>query len=382
MKFVEFITNCRRQFINGKFPDKKFPLVIGNSGGDMDSIVCTLGYSYLNFKKRGNIIWPIISFPREDLKLRRDIVYALEKIGLKEDDLIYWPDVYQKGTKNIEAVLVDHNAIDNEWLKGIECKVVGILDHHEDAKQHLDLNFRIIEVSGSCSSLLFREFKPEISKIMQQIDTNDDDDKVREFFVSALLLDTDCLTRRVEEVDQVVWKTIFINNDVLIEEQLLNYGKTLISAKADVNGLNVYDLLRKDYKEWNVDKKNGKTIKVGISSVSVPLDQWIKITGEDVNTVQHSFTQWKNEKKLDILIVMTAFKDSEGIFTRELAIYPFNGLNEIEMDQLNNKLELNTCETEINVSLKSVENLLKYKQGKTTMSRKQVAPVLIDILST
>ena len=331
-KFVEYIRHVRLVF-----PASPLDIVIGNSGGDYDSFISTLMFSYFQHLRNGRVFYPIISFPADNLKLRRDIVHGMSIIGLGEKDLIYVDELKGHGVNEVQ--LVDHNVIDSPLVNG---KVVGIIDHHNDGNQYKSADPRIIEVCGSCSSLVLREFAPEVVKAGL-------DDKEKKFMSAAILLDTGGLERRVESVDIQSWKGISYNQEVG------TLSREFIDAKANIEGLSVYDLLRKDYKEWTTGK-----IKLGISSTIVPL--------EEIEKDKEAIGNWIRNRELDILLVMGAF-EKDGKFTRELSIHsPSVHVGKIAM-LLKEELHLEG-------------NGPIYEQKRVEWSRKKVAPFAIDVFST
>ena len=54
--------------------------------------------------------------------------------------------------------LVDHNALSARLFpESWQARVTRVIDHHEDTGMHADAVDRVIELIGSCSSLVYRD---------------------------------------------------------------------------------------------------------------------------------------------------------------------------------------------------------------------------------
>ncbi|KAG0687741.1 Exopolyphosphatase [Pichia californica] len=203
---VEYIRYVRKLF-NEKGSNSLKTIVIGNSSGDMDSVISTIGYSYFSYlKDKGNKdIFPIISFLREDLKLRKDIEFTLKKVGIHEEDLIYVNEL--KDQERVSIVLVDHNEIDNEEIKELvesrHSKVVAVVDHHVDLGKYPDAAPRVVRKCGSCSSLVLAHFEREVRAAYAgtgtDTDTGTGTPAAVEFWVTAVGVDTAKMSSRWQQ---------------------------------------------------------------------------------------------------------------------------------------------------------------------------------------
>jgi exopolyphosphatase len=80
------------------------------------------------------------------------------------------------------VILVDHNAlgISQTFLKD---RIIGIYDHHKDEKQFLDICPRVVEIVGSCSSLIMSEWiRSKLDGYLSK--------EISSLILSAILLDT------------------------------------------------------------------------------------------------------------------------------------------------------------------------------------------------
>ena len=155
---------------------KKVHVIMGNQAGDADSIISslTLGYYYYYYYNHqssddhhqetansDNIVLPIVSIPRSDMILRRDVMLLLELAGVNDDTLLYMDDdivtstlllpppsssTSKSTTSSASAVagiettitLVDHNRITSQYTH-LSNQVIEIIDHHEDEHYHTNV---------------------------------------------------------------------------------------------------------------------------------------------------------------------------------------------------------------------------------------------------
>ena len=368
---VEFVKAARAQFGElagaGNGNVKLLRLALGNSSGDMDSVVSSIGFSYFsslaNAEAEADVhkqILPVISFHRDDLKLRKDIEYTLHKVGLFEDDLIFINDVAKLKCDRYELNLVDHNEIDSEFFKseGIREKatVVSIIDHHVDGGLYGDTtNPRIIETCGSCSSLVYRYFAKEI------VDATLNEPE-RELLLTPILIDTSCLTQRTENADKEAVAALTKGHETTVNlEALTDKAK---AEKHNTAGLTMYDLLRKDYKEYD---DCGTDLKLGISSVGESISQLRERYGGDT-AVAAAVAEWMQQRHLYVFALMTSYVDDGDAFTREIALFTsVPGLKEALVAQLTGSLRLEPAA--------GVDSVW-YFQRDVQKSRKAVAPLL------
>lgn len=354
-------------------------IVIGNSSGDMDSVISSISYSYLNYLRNKDIIYPIISFLKEDLKLRKDIEFSLNKIGIYEEDLIYFNELINY---NYKIILVDHNEIDNLLIKKIldegKGEIIGIIDHHVDNGKYLNCKPRIIKICGSCSSLVFEYFKNELKEIK--------DFKDIQFLSTAIGIDTNKLKQRVENEDLQIYNEIL--NKVISTNEFNQYIDIVNKEKHNIKGLSIYDLMRKDYKEKEIDFNNGQIIRIGISSIGYSYQDLVNIycNGTDDSIIIYDIAKWKNERKLDYFVLMTAFcdknEDDKGKFKREIGIFSSARNRENVLKILNkistplNLIESAASREETCASLDACFKL--FNQLEISKSRKAVLPLLCE----
>ncbi|KAL7548121.1 hypothetical protein ACHAWF_011454, partial [Thalassiosira exigua] len=134
-------------------------VVIGNEAGDADSIISALGWAYVKTLEETarekdaaeggrHAVVPVVSVPRADLALRRDVLLLLDLAGIDagvllctDNDVVtqqLLPATTDNGegsTPRTTVTLVDHNRIRSS-LSHLSSLVSEIADHHEDEGDH------------------------------------------------------------------------------------------------------------------------------------------------------------------------------------------------------------------------------------------------------
>ncbi|CUM65128.1 uncharacterized protein PRCAT00002755001 [Priceomyces carsonii] len=378
----------------------KIPLrfATGNQSADMDSVISAISYSYFSYIKNSNaILIPLINIPRDDFKLRRDIKLLLERHSITEDLLYFVEDFesYSKVASSIELVLVDHcniqgSALNNAFKDG-KVKVVGIIDHHEDENAFLDANPRIIHSNGSCSALVFNYWYSQFDDktVLKQ-------NEIIELLLGPLLIDTSNMTQKVEEGDEDAIKTYkqLLNPDTITtfsssqektdSDPFSGFYSELKKAKKDLHGFSLYDILRKDYKQFTFGSND--TV-VGFSSVGKSYFWLFKEYSPE--HFKKALNQMLQTLKLDLLVVTTSYTTSSGKYTREFSYY--YDLKNAKFDKLyklaDPKLKLNLdiykgtkFADKLNEVNSSGHKLEIFNQVNIKASRKQVVPVIKDVL--
>lgn len=374
LSLKEFLDICNLKNIQ-KLSPSNIKICCGNQSADMDSVVSALTYSYLNYMKNDQLILPVLNIPKEDLKLRKDICNLLLKYGIKVDNeeknpLIFMQDIkiLKKKFKNnlvVDAILVDHN--EPQGL-GVDCidRIIGIIDHHEDTKKY-DSNLikslgnpLIIETCGSCSSLVTNYWYPQIKDIYLL------PEEIVRLGMAAALLDTSNFKSKVEDQDLEAldfYQKYFVSAKNMKNDILKPFFKTLKNDKQDIEGFDMYDLLRKDFKLFEF---NG--FKIGMSSLGSSMENYIKSFGcEDIDQACNKYLRLNN---MDLLLLLTSYSDESKNHKRQLM--PFNvqksDLQKTLIEKITQDLEL--------VKIDSISELDVYDQQKSRASRKQIAPIV------
>ncbi|KAK9717635.1 Exopolyphosphatase [Basidiobolus ranarum] len=350
---------------------------------DLDSMVSSLLHGYLNQRVEpadSQVFWlPVINIPRDEFVLRTECTYVFNKCGIQTEELIFIDEIDLKGLANsgtLELVIVDHNKLSPKQ-EHFGDYVKGILDHHKDEGFYLHSKPRIIEVVGSCTTLI-------ISNWLNICTSNSIDhrtllcNETAMLALGPILLDTINLDERYDRVrpkDTDVAKTL---TEYLIGTPMEfpggeKYYNEIREAKFNIHHLPARDLLRKDYKEWKI-----AGYAIGISTVTWSLDAWLQRDGE--KEFMNSVENYAKEHSLDLLAIMTAYEKKETKeFARELVLYVDNE----KLNELPKRLE----DTELNLKKRALSlceqvRLFSYEQNNVKCSRKQVQPIMKDAIQS
>jgi exopolyphosphatase len=154
------------------------------------------------------------------------------------------------------------------------------------------------------------------------------------------------------------------------------YYEELARLKSSVSGLSYRDVFRKDYKDW---EEAGA--RLGISS-TVSLGRLLREVGDE-KALLNGLHAWAQDKNLDIVAVMTAFKE-DGRFQRELLIWALDkrAANVIRrfVEQEKERLGLESWQNGKLDDTQTDRYRRVWTQQKLENSRKQVAPMLREAM--
>ncbi|GAV52380.1 hypothetical protein ZYGR_0AG03710 [Zygosaccharomyces rouxii] len=366
--FLQFLKN---DHLSKLTPSSVLRVVFGNEAADFDSVVCTLTYAYCSYQKDPeNPLVPVINIPRAELPLRRDVMKSLNRLNVTEDLLFFNEEFrrYKTHCGSVNAVLVDHNEVEMS-SKELVNAVIGIIDHHKDQKLHLEAHPRIVQNTGSCSSLVFNYWRDTILK--SELASSKE---VALLSMGAALLDTSNFRYKVEAPDLEALKHYeSILSDVDREE----YYKQLKSDKDDLEGMHIKDIFKKDYKEFTFEQDHQK-IKVGIASVGKPL-KWLSKRCNAVDEFNSECIEAQKERNVDLFVVMTAWQDGDEFKREILVISPIKDHSEKIMNKISSELRLKSAD-QMNVANLDHHSYYfnAFKQLNVLASRKQVVPLLDD----
>jgi len=337
--------------------DSNLRIVIGNEAADLDSMASSVAYSYLLSQTEGarNIL-PVINIPHSDFSLRTEAVWLFAEVGIDTSNLVFTDEIDLDALQSagrLELVLIDHNKLPAAYTNW-SAPVVEILDHHADEGLYQDAARTVVAV-GSCATLVAERFLESAPQLL--------DAAVSKLLLGTILLDTvnlDPEAKRATDRDANAVNKLLKNIDVSRGEMF----DKLQFEKFNVSALSTRDILRKDYKEYVMGD-----IRCGISSALLPLRDWTK---KDPH-LSDSFRSFAEEKRLDLLLAMSAFTAPE--FRRELAVYSSHSTHRTRVvDALNNAgMGLAALSFDWPEATEEVE---LYSQANAAGSRKKVQPVL------
>ncbi|CDO92184.1 unnamed protein product [Kluyveromyces dobzhanskii CBS 2104] len=372
-ELVKFLTHLKALYLKtlkscGAENKCHLNIVCGNESADLDSIVSSITYAYLrSLKDSSSPFLPLINIPRDDLKLRRDVCYLFNSHSIPSDLLYFREDLHnwkKESSCTINCVLVDHNDIP-AISENLFTNIVGIVDHHKDAGLHSKTidkfsGPRIVETAGSCSSLVFNYW---FKTLNDSVKNREAIKEVVPLLLGALLIDTDNMKNKVEPIDKEVFGEY--KNLLATSVDIDSFYQKLREAKDDIDGLDLHDILRKDYKEFIF----GTNTRCGIASI-VKSIQWIESEFGKSDIEEHC-SKFIEENNLDLLVLMTSFTN-DGVFAKQIAFQTNSDqkpdLLKALIDCLSPKLNLEKIDP------LSTECFKCYDQKNIKASRKQVAP--------
>ncbi|KAI9567678.1 DHH phosphoesterase [Boletus coccyginus] len=307
-------------------------VVMGNEAGDLDTLASSIGFAWLLSRIRTTDTRAIalITTSREDFVLRAENLYALQSTGVKEDlRELLCPEDLPKPNLCKNFSLVDHNSLQPSYaLPGV--RVTAVIDHHEDEGKYLDTaSPRIIEPAGSCASL--------VTRVIMSYPTLQIPSELAALLLSAIVIDTHGLRRGGKAVDvdhqasawllprangpssgEIVAETLqHVPDDLWIQ----SLSDTLSAKKSELSHLNTRDLLRRDYKEYIFNLSSSicgnipQSIKGGLATVPLPLSSFFSPLPSSVVV---AIQEWIKERGISVLGVLTHYKSKQGKSKREL----------------------------------------------------------------
>lgn len=226
-------------------------VVIGNEAADLDSVACSIVLGQL-WDKPEKPTLPIVNIRREELALRRDVVQALELVGVSPS-MLSFRDVDASSAGSV--TLVDHNAADDISLAA---KVNAIIDHHVDDGMFEHASPRTIERVGSCATLV-GEIGMQLGTLRASAAT---------LLLGAVLLDChdmDPAAGKATPRDEAIAVRLKEMAGIDDNGRRALY-KQLKRARKDIEGFSAYDLMCKDTKIVRGSKCDVAICSIGMSA--------------------------------------------------------------------------------------------------------------------
>jgi exopolyphosphatase len=342
---------------------------LGNEAADLDSMASALALGYFATATAtatatvpGTPVVPLVNVPRADYKLRTEAVFLFSSLGIEPDLLTFIDEVdldALHAAGDLELLLVDHNVL-AAAQGALADAVVGVVDHHQDEGGFADVAVRIVEPVGSAATLvaelLLRASAPAIEA------------PLAELLLGTILLDTVNLdpaakraTARDAEIAARLLTICGADREALFERLQLE--------KFNVSALDTADLLRKDYKEYQLGP-----VRCGIASVLLPIAQWLD---KDPALVD-SLAAFAGARKLDLLLAMNAFTEPE--FRRELVTWTADASLRDRVNAFLAASDLGLRPIDDARAAKSAAVAL-YSQANAAYSRKKLQPLLQEFLA-
>ncbi|KAK7936598.1 dhh phosphoesterase [Apiospora aurea] len=325
--FSEWSRENKRQFLIDwqKERSSEWILVMGNEGGDLDSMTSALTWAYHLQHSTQNDTHPVkaialLQTPTDALDLRPENKLALDNSKMSSghsdlltlDELPEDPDTLAEAIKGI--VLVDHPIPLRKWRKA---PILSIFDHHKDSGAGQDAQPRVFEKVASCTSLVARQMLDELEKLPEEYHMPHE---LLELILSAIAIDSGGLESATKEDDRIAKRVLARSNwrESDLHDKMEDLAKTLKDAKKDLDHLGLRDLLRRDWKGDLVDTPSPRTptVSLGFSSIPYSMDEQIKNKTEfgelfDWFAIEAA---WTAQVGADISIALNKYKtrDAKG----------------------------------------------------------------------
>jgi exopolyphosphatase len=275
---------------------------------------------------------------------------------ISPDDLLFFPEVDLKNLPDPSITLVDHNTPPMDYTSLVD----EIIDHHQDSESVVTCS-RTIELVGSCSTLVAQKLLNRDDYTMTQ--------DVATLLLAAILIDTGDLKA---EGRCTHW-------DVDVSSQLKplchiqDLYNRVLSARENLNALTGLQILRKDFKKSSVDE-----IQVGFSSACILITELAATRLSLPNDME----VFANQEGLHLLVLLGI--DMKPL-RRQIALYqPPNlppGISHDLTDSIAANLELDTSVNVERIGEGTFDGIIM-EQGNTSLSRKQLMPMIINCLAS
>jgi exopolyphosphatase len=376
---------------------------LGNEGADLDSIVSAVVLAYASDARGGGgAPVPVVNCLRSDFPLRGDALSALAAAGVGVENLVFIDEA--DSLANVACItLVDHNEPASHQV-ALASKVRGVVDHHVDSNAHRDASPRVVDMVGSCSTLVY-ELCPHVLR------GDGLDASAAALLLCAMVIDTRNMaggTPRDASAISSVCRDLSVSGP-----QCTQIFEALYERKQAQGHLATRDLLRRDYKRFEAAGR-----LVGISSAGICLAEWSARDCGDSHALSVDVLQtWAAEQAVDVLIVMTMYGSADN-YRRELVVCPSSektlplsrydscnvprgaaGPNSRALctdrapDTIGSPLSRSICdallsdESDLRLCRRSIPSLegttaAVFRQGNIARSRKWVAPLVLQCLSS
>ena len=318
-----------------------------NQAADLDSIACCVSLAVSLDAA------PFVPIPREELHLRREAEWLLDKCGVDTASLAFSGELDPSEADKI--ILVDQNVLPPEY-EYLAPKVTEIIDHHKD--ECILAAARTIATTGSCASLVGKRLLEGHPQGCTAQDQPALSQNLATLLLGAILIDTRCLAQRHPTTEL----------DCSIAAQLAEISgcdsralyAELWRLKSDLSVFTPGELLRKDYKEVAA-----KGMRCGFCAIYGALES---ISGDLMGEAE----KFRLSRQLDHLVLMSAYYEGEEL-RKELAFLPDIGWNITTLAYLNAK--------GANLEPKSIiDSIQVYNQKNTDWSRKQILPFIKELI--
>lgn len=359
-----------------------YHVVLGNEGGDMDSVIGGIYLAHFLTTLRGTVHIPLLNFPKCDLPLRNDVFQFLTSQGVDQTLLLSAVADVESATNEMllseawpattRLVLFDHNKL-TASQSALHDRVADVVDHHADEHLYLaasDDCLRLVERVGSASTLVEELFDKEGIDLPQP-----------KVLLAPIVMDTmnfDPKFKKTTPRDEAARDRLLGRLGSVEPVDVNVFYSTLNEWKFDTSSLTVPQALRRDYKRFGFARKEkSSTLDVGISSVLLMEPEVEKLYGEKV--WWDGCEAYRSLQQLDALGLMYA-SECAGEFRRTFSVVCslahkalFEGFANASLEEVGLRLLL--------VRERETTCILSFEQKDATVSRKGLTPLLSKFIA-
>lgn len=261
----KFLRETRKFFDDNKNL-QQINIVLGNQSADLDSIACAIAYAYFQTRQTGGTIFlPVLNTTKQILDSKNVCMFALRECGVDVKNLIFLEELRAATIAN--AILVDHNELE-EHVKTFNLKkIIRIVDHHRVLSRTSVCDDRRLANAGSCASMVAREIEASETAL---------DPTFGKLLLLAIIHDTNNLTQpsgscpndeigMTTDIDVGACNFLSKRTNVTENDRKILFT-TIRELKYAVSLAPLDLLLAQDYKQYPIDQS-----RFGFSSVMFSL---------------------------------------------------------------------------------------------------------------
>lgn len=370
----EFLKKCAARVAN---KSERFTVVLGNEGGDMDSIIGSIYLALLLDsceKFHLQPVVPAVNFPLDELPLRNDVQKIMEELNI---DASLLSSVHPSsknfldlGREELPIVLYDHNKLKADQGQ-FGKQVAGIVDHHFDEKEYTEQTqqLRVIRTCGSACTLVAEMYREAGFAV-----------PCPDLLLAPIILDT---VNFEEAQKKVTPQDVEMYKWLCSEAKLSNHDHTAVFKKLsawknDIFCLTVEQNLKRDYKFFAFPCSTyGKPLNCGIASVPCSYAEFEE--QYSLARITEDCKMFAKNNALDTVMIAFAGK-KDGVHSRQVAFCAKEPCFSIFRDYATSAPgEVQFTET-VTADLPENFFFVAYSLSDPAVSRKRLVPSLTNYL--
>ena len=320
--FSEWSRATKRDFLidwqGGK--SSEWTVVLGNEGGDLDSMTAALTWAYHLDHSTQNSSHPrkaiaLLQTPTDALDLRPENILALANSQMTpgHSDLMTMnelPEDPETLSLKIQGiVLVDHPAPLPRWD---DAKVLSIFDHHVDQGAAPDASPRIFAKTASGTTVVAKQMLDELENLPEEYHLPHE---LLQLMLSAIAIDSKGLKPKkstaadVDAAERILRRSDWHGRN--LRHMMKKINRPLKAAKKDISHLGVRDLLRRDWKSARIDTPSPHTPTINLGLASIPYSLSNQIEKTDFTALFSWFAThaaWTAESHTDVSVTLNKYK--------------------------------------------------------------------------